>query len=52
MDVNEKILGDGFIIYDWKETADKIDIYVKSTVHVDTCPVCVQRIEDLHNTYH
>ena len=52
IDINEKLFGEGFIVYDWKETNDKIEIFVKSNVHVDKCPVCGHRVEELHNTYH
>lgn len=52
IDINEKLFGEGFIVYDWKETDDKIEIFVKSNVHVDVCPVCSHKVEELHNTYH
>ena len=40
IDLNEKLFGDDFIVYDWKEDTDKIIIYVKATSHDDVCPVC------------
>ena len=38
IDLNEKLFGDDFIVYDWKEDTDKIIIYVKATSHDDVCP--------------
>lgn len=52
MDINDKLFGSGFIVYDWKEEDEKIVIFVKSTVHDDTCPVCGGKIHALHSTYH
>ena len=50
--MNEKILGNDFIVYDWKESDNKIIIYVKATSHDDVCPVCGSPTSSLHNTYH
>lgn len=52
MDINEMIIGEGFIIYDWQEDDDSITVYAKSTVHNDVCPCCGQKVIQLHNTYH
>lgn len=52
LDINDKLFGPGFIVYDWKEDADKNTIYVKSTVHTDVCPICGEPVHKLHNTYH
>lgn len=52
MDINNKFFGDGFIVYDWKETEDKIEIFIKSTIHADSCPSCGHSVHELHNTYH
>ena len=52
VDLNEKLFGDDFIVYDWKEDPDKIVIYLKATSHEDTCPVCGFPTDTLHNTYH
>lgn len=52
IDINEKLFGENFIVYDWKETDDKIEIFVKSNVHVDVCPVCGHKVDEFHNTYH
>lgn len=52
IDLNEKIFGDDFIVYDWKEDDNKIVICVKATSHDDVCPVCGSPVHVLHNTYH
>lgn len=52
LDLNEKLFGDDFIVYDWKEDDKKIEIYVKATAHKDICLVCGFPVSDLHNTYH
>lgn len=52
LDINEKIIGEGFIIYDWQEDEDNITIFTKSTVHEDICPCCGKKVTQLHNTYH
>ena len=52
LDLNERLLGDDFIVYDWKEDDYKIRIYLKATSHKDICPVCGHPVCDLHNTYH
>lgn len=36
--VNEKLFGKSYIIYDWKETAEKTEIYVKSQTRKGSCP--------------
>ena len=40
IDLNEKLFGDDFIVYDWKDDNDTVTIYVKATSHDDICPVC------------
>ena len=52
IDLNERLFGDDFIVYDWKEDNHKIIIYLKATSHEDICPVCGHPVNDLHNTYH
>jgi len=52
LDINNKLFGDGFIVYDWKESEDTIEIFIKSTIHSDSCPSCGQSVQELHNTYH
>lgn len=52
INLNKKLFGDDFIVYDWKETADKITVYVKATSHEGICPVCGHSTTSLHNTYH
>jgi len=52
IDINNKLFGNGFIVYDWKETEDTIEIFIKSTIHSNRCPSCGQSLQELHNTYH
>lgn len=52
VDLNQKIFGDDFIVYDWKEDKNKITIFIKATSHEDICPVCGHPTSELHNTYH
>lgn len=52
IDLNEKLFGKDFIVYDWKEDDSSITIYLKSTLHTDVCPVCGNPVFELHNTYH
>lgn len=52
IDLNKKLFGDDFIVYDWKETTDKIIIFLKATSHDDVCPICGSHTSQLHNTYH
>lgn len=52
IDLNEKLFGDDFIVYDWKEDDNKIVICVKAMSHDDVCPVCGSPVHTLHNTYH
>lgn len=52
IDLNQKIFGDDFIVYDWKEVKNKITIFVKATSHEGICPVCGHPTSELHNTYH
>lgn len=39
IDLNEKLFGDDFIVYDWKGDDDNIVICVKATSHKDVCPI-------------
>lgn len=48
IDLNEKLFGDDFIVYDWKDDNDTVTIYVKATSHDDICPVCVSPV---HSEY-
>lgn len=50
-DLNDLIIGEGFIVYDWTESADRIDIYVKSDIKTQVCPECHEETSDLHSTY-
>ena len=51
INISEKLFGEGFVVYDWKETDEKITIYLKSTKHEDVCPDCGSTVRELHNTY-
>lgn len=52
INLNKNLFGDNFIVYDWKETTDKIVIFLKATSHDDICPICGSHTSHLHNTYH
>ena len=52
VDLNQKIFGDDFIVYDWKEDKNKITIFIKVTSHEAICPICGHPTSELHNTYH
>jgi len=49
--VNEKIFGKEYLIYDWKETGEEIQIYVKSQSRKGECPQCGQASSSYHATY-
>ena len=44
IDLNQKIFGDDFIVYDWKEVKNKITIFIKAASHEGICPVCGQNL--------
>lgn len=52
IDLNQKLFGDDFIVYDWKEDKNKITIFIKATSHEGICPICGHSTSELHNTYH
>ena len=49
--VNQKLFGENYLIYDWKEAEDEIHIFVKSQSHTGKCPGCSQESSDFHATY-
>lgn len=51
MNLNDKLFGPNFIVYDWKETETNIDIFIKSKKKKTYCPCCGCETEQLHNTY-
>lgn len=52
IDINEKLIGEGFFIYDWNETDDEIRISVKSVGKQIICPCCNEPTSSLHSNYH
>lgn len=51
LNVNKMLFGDGYLVYDWKESDKEIHIYLKSKSHTGTCPKCGQNSSDFHATY-
>ena len=49
--MNEKIFGKEYLIYDWKESANENHIYVKSQCRTQKCPKCGEISERYHATY-
>jgi len=49
--VNEKLFGKNYLIYDWKEYNDETHIYVKSQSRTGKCPLCGQESDNYHATY-
>lgn len=49
--VNQKLFGSDYLIYDWQESEDEIHIFVKSQSHTAKCPDCGHESSDLHATY-
>lgn len=48
---NSLLYGKNQFIYRTEETDDRIDIFLKSSVHSCKCPLCGTRSSDLHATY-
>lgn len=48
---NSFLYGKDQFIYHTEETTDRIDIFLKSTVHSCKCPFCGMESSDLHATY-
>lgn len=51
LNINKKLFGDDYLIYDWKESDEEIHIYMKSQSHTGTCPKCGQNSSNFHATY-
>ena len=51
INLNEKLFGKNFIVYDWKESDDEIHIYVKTKKKTTVCKECGCETLRLHNTY-
>lgn len=51
IDLNSKLFGENYLIYDWKEDAEHICISVKSQTHTSICPFCGHSSTVYHATY-
>jgi len=49
--MNKKIFGENYLIYDWQESEYTTHIYVKSQSRTGICPLCGQSSEKYHSTY-
>jgi transposase len=49
--INRKLFGEKYLIYDWQETEESTQIYVKSQSRIGICPLCGQASEKYHATY-
>ena len=49
--VNKKLFGDDYLVYDWQETDKEVHIYIKSKMGTGKCPQCGQESSNLHATY-
>ena len=49
--INKKIFGEDYLIYDWKEFAEENQIYVKSQCRAQKCPKCGEPSKSYHATY-
>jgi transposase len=49
--INKKLFGENYIIYDWQECTDATHIYVKSQSRTGKCPLCRQESSHYHATY-
>ena len=50
-DVNKKLFGENYLIYDWQESAEETQIYVNSQTRTGKCPRCGQESDSYHATY-
>ena len=48
---NSLLYGSNHFIYRTVESDDRIDIFLKSSVHSCKCPLCGKESSDLHATY-
>jgi transposase len=49
--INRKLFGEKYLIYDWKENGKETHIYVKSQTRAGKCPKCGEESERYHATY-
>ena len=50
-DINKKLFGEKYLIYDWQELEEETHIYVKSQTRAGKCPSCGQESAAYHATY-
>lgn len=51
LNINEKLFGKDYLIYDWIEFDEEIHIYIKSKSHTSICPDCRETSSFFHATY-
>ncbi|MHC1746815.1 MAG: ISL3 family transposase [Cellulosilyticaceae bacterium] len=51
LNINEKLFGKDYVIYDWLESDEEIHIYIKSKSHTAICPNCGEPSSSFHATY-
>ena len=51
LNINEKLFGKDYLIYDWIEYDEEIHIYIKSKSHKAVCPDCRKASSFFHATY-
>ena len=51
LNLNRKLFGDDYLIYDWKESDQEIHIYIKSQSQTRSCPLCGHISNSFHATY-
>ena len=51
LNINEKLFGKDYLIYDWIESDEEIHIYLKSKSHHAICPNCGETSSFFHATY-
>jgi len=52
INLNRKLFGDEYLVYDWEEEEDTITIFVKSQDSSCHCPTCGKSSDSIHATYH
>lgn len=51
LNINEKLFGKDYLIYDWIESDEEIHIYIKSKSHTAVCKECKKASSFFHATY-
>jgi len=49
--INQKLFGENYLIYNWQETSSETHIYVKSKTRTGICPSCNEPSNNYHATY-